>query len=265
MSKDHPLSDALNQLKAIGDPTRARILLCLEGRPLCLDHLTRVLGLAPSTLSAHLRHLMAAKLVRVRQEGHWRYYVLPERADDEAGAELRDWLRRYAGESAQVVEDRGRRTVALGESDAPVPSFLKPAVLFLCSGNSCRSQMAEGLLRAKAGDRFEVHSAGLEPREIPATTLAVMDELGIDLRPQQPKSVLTYLGHLSFEYLITVCPAAAARCPVFPGVRQRLCWQLDDPHAVAGPPEWRLAEFRRVRDELAAHIDQWLASLDAAG
>jgi len=132
-------------------------------------------------------------------------------------------------------------------------------VLFLCTGNSARSQMAEGLLRVKAGDRFEAFSAGLEPTEVHPMAVAAMAEIGIDISGQRSKSLMEYLGKEHFGYLITVCDHAAANCPMFPGVADRLHWSLVDPAAAEGGEEERMDVFRLVRDRLAALIDEFLA------
>ena len=132
-------------------------------------------------------------------------------------------------------------------------------VLFLCTGNSARSQMAEGLLRDKAGDRFEAFSAGLEPTAVHPMAVAAMAEIGIDISGQRSKSLTEYLGKEHFGYLITVCDHAAANCPMFPGVANRLHWSLVDPAAAEGSDEERMEVFRRVRDRLAALIDEFLA------
>jgi len=139
----------------------------------------------------------------------------------------------------------------------------KTKVLFLCTGNSARSQMAEAILRRRAGDRFEVYSAGLEPKGINPFTLRVMEEAGYDLSEQRAKDVTEYLGKHHFGYLITVCAHAEAHCPTaFLGIGQRLHWPIDDPAAFEGSEEETLAVFRRARDEVAARIDAWLAEPD---
>lgn len=135
----------------------------------------------------------------------------------------------------------------------------QPRILFLCTGNSARSQMAEALLRHYAGDRFEVHSAGLEPRGVNPYTLRVMDEIGIDIRSQHSKSVATYLGRMVFAYVITVCSNAEANCPIFPGYTVRMHWPFDDPAAATGSDEEIMAKFRQVRDQIAARIQAWLS------
>jgi arsenate reductase (thioredoxin) len=137
----------------------------------------------------------------------------------------------------------------------------KPRVLFLCTGNSARSQIAEAFLRHYAGDRFEVHSAGLEPKGINPFTLRVMDEIGIDIRDQRSKSVATYLGRTIFSYVITVCSNAEANCPIFPGYTIRMHWPFDDPAAATGPDDVKLAKFCQTRDQIAARIQEWLVEL----
>ncbi len=138
-------------------------------------------------------------------------------------------------------------------------------VLFLCTGNSARSQMAEALLRHYAGDRFEVHSAGLEPKGINPYTRRVMDEIGIDLSGQRSKSLREYLGHTHFEYLITVCDHADQNCPTtFLGYGHRLHWSFEDPAAFTGSDEQILAKFRAVRDQIDQRIQEWVGELERA-
>lgn len=137
----------------------------------------------------------------------------------------------------------------------------KPRVLFLCTGNSARSQMAEALLRHYAGDQFEVFSAGLEPKGVNPYTLRVMDEIGLDIRDQRSKSVSTYLGRMVFSYVITVCSNAEANCPIFPGYTIRIHWPLDDPAAATGSDDENMAQFRRARDRIDARIRGWLVEL----
>ena len=138
----------------------------------------------------------------------------------------------------------------------------KPNVLVLCTGNSCRSQMAEGFLRALAGDQFEVHSAGTQPAEtVHPLAVQVMAEAGIDISAQQPRSVQAYLGQLQVAHLIIVCDGANKECPrIFPGVLlHRHFWPFDDPARSTGTDEQVLTGFRRVRDEIRHKIEAWLA------
>jgi arsenate reductase (thioredoxin) len=136
----------------------------------------------------------------------------------------------------------------------------KPNVLFLCTGNSCRSQMAEGFLRTLGGDRFTSCSAGTEPAErVHPLAIEVMEEREIDIRESKPKSVSEYLGRLPVRHLIVVCDGANEKCPrVFPGMMNRMFWPFDDPAAFQGSPEATLEKFRTVRDEIEARIQQWL-------
>lgn len=130
-------------------------------------------------------------------------------------------------------------------------------VLFLCTHNSARSQMAEALLRALGGAAFEVFSAGTEATQVRPEARAAMDELGIDIAAHWSKTLDGYLGQ-PFDLVITVCDDANQACPVFPGARRRLHWSIDDPARVEGETGERLAAFRRARDELRARIEREL-------
>jgi len=131
-------------------------------------------------------------------------------------------------------------------------------VLFVCTHNSARSQMAEGLLRRLAGDRFEVASAGTEARGVNPLAVRAMAEIGIDLRGHTSKTLDRFLGE-RWDDVVTVCDNANESCPAFPGTVRRLHWSFEDPSAAAGSEEQRLAVFRRVRDEIKARIETWLA------
>ncbi len=128
-------------------------------------------------------------------------------------------------------------------------------MLFLCTHNSARSQMAEGLLRHLAGDRFEVVSAGTEATHVRPQAIEVMGEIGIDISHQESKTLERYLGE-PFDYVITVCDDANEACPVFPGAKSRLHWSLEDPASATGTEEERLEVFRSVRDEIRARIER---------
>ncbi|MDF0674151.1 MAG: arsenate reductase ArsC [Nitrospira sp.] len=134
---------------------------------------------------------------------------------------------------------------------------MKPAVLFLCTGNSCRSQMAEGWLRHLAGSRFEAVSAGTNPVGVNPRAVEVMGEVGIDLSRHRSKHVAEFQGqHL--HYVITVCDHAHASCPADPRGDAQLHWSFDDPADAQGSNADRLQVFRRVRDEIAERIRRWL-------
>jgi arsenate reductase len=130
-------------------------------------------------------------------------------------------------------------------------------VLFLCTHNSARSQMAEGLLRQLGGAGVEVASAGTEARGVNPLAVRAMAEIGIDLRGHASKTLERFVGE-RWDDVITVCDSANESCPVFPGARRRLHWSFDDPSAATGDEEQRLAVFRRVRDEIRTRIETWL-------
>jgi len=130
-------------------------------------------------------------------------------------------------------------------------------VLFLCTHNSARSQMAEGLLRALGGDRFEVQSAGTEKTRVHPLAIRVMGERGIDISRHTSKRY-DGLMETPWDYVITVCDAANEQCPFIPGVRERLHWSFEDPSRGTGTEEERLATFRKVRDQIETRIADWL-------
>ena len=131
----------------------------------------------------------------------------------------------------------------------------KTKILFLCTHNSARSQMAEGLLRHLAGDRFEVYSAGTEATSVRPEAIAAMAELGVDISGQESKTLDRYLSE-SFDYVVTVCDDANEACPVFPGAKNRLHWSFRDPSRATGSEEERLEVFREVRDEIRGRIER---------
>jgi len=198
-------------------------MLALFGGPLTGASMNPARSLGPALVSGRLEHL-------------WIYLTAPF-----AGAALAVLLFRYT--SLTHWRDM----------------MLKTKVLFLCTGNSARSQMAEAFLREIAADRFEAHSAGLDPKPIHPLTKKVMAERGIDLSGQHSKDLASYMGQMHFGYLITVCAQADRNCPsVFPGMGKRLHWDLDDPAAAEGTEEQRLSAFRRVRDEIETLVRAWV-------
>jgi len=134
---------------------------------------------------------------------------------------------------------------------------MKQRVLFLCTGNSCRSQIAEGWLRHLAGDRFEAFSAGTHPVGLNPGAVEAMREVGVDLSTHRSKHLEEFSGE-KFDYVITVCDRAKETCPIFPGAQTVLHWSFDDPASAGGPEDDRRAVFRKVRDEIAASIRQFL-------
>jgi arsenate reductase len=131
----------------------------------------------------------------------------------------------------------------------------KPSVLFICTHNSARSQMAEGLLRAKYGDRYEVASAGTEQTHVRPLAIQAMSEAGIDIADHTSTTIDTVTADRSFDIVVTVCDHAREACPYVPARQQTLHRSFDDPSAATGTDEEQLAVFRRVRDEIARWID----------
>src|SRR5918998_1582635 len=129
----------------------------------------------------------------------------------------------------------------------------KRRVLILCTGNSARSQMAEGWLRSLGGARFEVYSAGTRPSAVRPEAVEAMREVGVDISGHRSKSVDEFAGR-EFDYVITVCDNARENCPVFPGRTRRVHWSFDDPAAATGDFAERLEVFRRVRDEIGSRL-----------
>lgn len=243
--------------KSFSEEIRIRILICLQGGPLGLQHFVEIFEMAPSTLSKHLHILESAGLLVCIRQGRWRLYQWSEDSSDTPTGGLLDWLKQMIGPDPVLETDAARRVVTVQNNPVALPKGNVIRVLFLCTGNSCRSQMAEALLRARGQDRFEVASAGVTPRPIPALTAEVMHEKGIDIRAQQPKSVMEFIGKVHFDYLITVCSMAEEHTPVFPGVTRRLHWPMEDPAEATGSKSRKKKVFRRVRDQLDTAITAW--------
>lgn len=136
---------------------------------------------------------------------------------------------------------------------------MKKRVLFLCTGNSCRSQMAEGILRKLAGDSFNVFSAGTRPSVVNPLAVKAMQEIGIDISSHRSKSVNEF-GNESFDFVITVCDRAKETCPIFPNDTQRIHWSFDDPAEAEGSEEERMKEFRRVRGEIVRRLQLFVSA-----
>ncbi len=134
-------------------------------------------------------------------------------------------------------------------------------VLFICTHNSARSQMAEGLLRHLGGDRFEAFSAGTEATLVRPLAIKAMAELGIDISRQQSKTLDRYVNE-PFDDIITVCDTAAESCPIFPGTVHRRHWSFEDPSKATGSEEEQLEIYRRVRDQIRSHIEQELLMVE---
>lgn len=139
---------------------------------------------------------------------------------------------------------------------------MKERVLILCTGNSARSQMAEGLLRALADNQYDVFSAGSKPSSVNPFAIQAMRERGIDISQQRSKHLNEFIKQ-PFDYVITVCDVAAETCPIFPGRAQRIHWSFPDPAAVEGNEDVKLQAFRDTRDAIESRLKAWLVELSA--
>jgi arsenate reductase len=138
----------------------------------------------------------------------------------------------------------------------------KLKVLFLCTGNSCRSQMAEGLLRNAASDIFEVYSAGTKPKEVHPITISVMGEIGIDISKQRSKDISEYLDKTDFDYVITLCDKAKQTCPnILIENSKTEHWSFEDPAAFQGSEKKKIEKFRQTRDEIKQRITAWILKI----
>jgi arsenate reductase len=133
----------------------------------------------------------------------------------------------------------------------------KKRILFLCSGNSARSQMAEGLMKSLGSDQWDVESGGTFPSYVHPLAIRVMEEIGIDISQQASKSYDQFLEK-EFDYIITLCDEVASSCPAFPGQGSRIHWPLEDPAKAIGPIDSRLLVFRKVRDEIKEKMEEFL-------
>ncbi|MBZ0286964.1 MAG: arsenate reductase ArsC [Anaerolineae bacterium] len=143
--------------------------------------------------------------------------------------------------------------------------MVKSNVLFLCTGNSARSQMAEAFARKYAGERFNVFSAGLEPKGVHPLTVRVMNEIGVDMRDHYSKDVKEFMGRNHYRYVITVCSHAEKNCPaaLWASAFNKLHWSFEDPAATTGSEDEKLAKFREIRDQIDQKIQDWLAEMES--
>ena len=247
------MREFMNITKALADENRVRMLLALRKGELCVCQITELFGLAASTVSKHLSILYQAGLVESRKEGRWIYYRAAGKGSAVAVREAMDWVEKSLAEdrasprtpcTQENSEDGPRRTM-----QTPMP---KMKVLFLCTGKSCRSQMAEGWARHLKGDVIEPYSAGIEKHGMNPHAVKVMAEAGVDISKHYSKT-LEEIGPVQFDYVVTVCGHANEHCPVFPGKTKVVHVGFEDPpkltkHLPDG--EEKLAVYRRVRDEI---------------
>jgi arsenate reductase len=238
-----------------------RVLVRAGGDGLAAGDLAARLRVPPSTLSFHLQDLTRAGLLQPRRRGRSIVYAVRGDAVNE--------LFWFLGEDCcqgrlELCPPPTARIDAKSREGAD--AVKRPAVLFLCSRNSARSQMAEAILRARAGERFEVHSAGMRPQGVHPLTLRVLDEAGCATADLRAKDLGELLGKVAIRHAIVVCEAAAAECArIRPFAREQHYWPFPDPVAAPGGPRRQLAAFRAVRDAIAARIDRWLRGGAGAG
>ena len=231
-------------LQLVAHEQRWRLLEALARSDRRVHELVERVGEPANLVSYHLRRLRSQDLVRERRSAADRrdvYYSLDlERMHElflAAGASLHPGLGATLTRGTADREGLGRGV----------------RVLFLCTHNSARSQMAEAMLRTWGGDHFDAFSAGTHATSVRPEAVEVMREVGIDISTQRSKGIDRYAGQ-SFEWVITVCETARQECPVFPGVRHSAHWGIDDPSKVEGDEATRLAAFRAARDELRNRV-----------
>lgn len=245
------MTRAVAGLAALGNETRLRVFrLLVRAGPdgMAAGRVAERLGVPKPTLSFHLRHLEQAGLVQGRRRGRCLRYSVH-------GGTTRQLLGYLGADCCQARRDLcaplgrlPRRTA--GDRDA---------VLFVCTRNSARSQMAEALLRRRAGDRFAVYSAGMRPEPVHPLTLRVLQEIGLETSGLRAKDIGELLGKKRFDQAIVVCRQANRDCPgIHPFADKRLYWPIEDPAVDEGPEAGMLARFRAARDEIDARIVAWL-------
>lgn len=265
--------------KALADENRLRALAALAGSELCLCQIVELLGLATSTVSRHMALLCQARLVELRKQGRWSYFRLAEIDISPEVRQIRTLLIELLSRDPHIQQDAARlralmkiapdelcrRKHAACEYLANKTAYpnrhqtmSKLKVLFLCTGNSCRSQMAEGWTRHLKSEQIEPYSAGIETHGLNPLAVRVMAEAGVDISGQRSKHV-DELRHVEFDYVVTVCDHARQSCPIFPGKAQRIHVGFADPPALAREAkseEEALAHYRRVRDEIRAFVER---------
>jgi ArsR family transcriptional regulator, arsenate/arsenite/antimonite-responsive transcriptional repressor / arsenate reductase (thioredoxin) len=240
----------LDFLKLLAHDIRWRILLALSRSDRKVEELVKQLKQPHNLISYHLKLLRHQNLVSERRssaDGRDIYYSLNinqfRTLYFQAGTSVHPALVSEPNPQSQSIEGTSLST--------------KPRVLFLCTHNSARSQMAEAILRQASGDQVEVFSAGNEPTPIHPLAIQVMSEIGIDITDQQPKHLDQFLGQ-HFDYIVTVCDRVRESCPVFPGDPEQIHWSFPDPSAVGGDRQTREKAFSDIASQLKIRIEYLL-------
>lgn len=245
------MRELIRVFKALSDETRIRLLKLLQQRELCVCELMQALNMTQPRVSRNLRILKDAGLVKDRREGLWVHYSLDESSFNVFAGQMLKLLKDWLNDDETVNKDMEnlKKAVRLSAKD-------KVQVLFICTGNSARSQIAEGLLRMQAQDMADVYSGGTEPqKDVHPLAKKVMEEHGIDLSLHYAKGLDRFLNK-KFDIIVTVCDKARQTCPIFPGNAIRYHWNLDDPSAVEGNEEKRLSVFRKTFEEISKRIPE---------
>ncbi|HOK95713.1 MAG TPA: metalloregulator ArsR/SmtB family transcription factor [Anaerohalosphaeraceae bacterium] len=242
-------------LKVLADPIRLRLMTLLaQSGQLCVCQLVDALNEPQFKISRHLGELRKARLVTAQRQGTWMHYRLSPAATMFEQS-LHNFFRDYLKDHPQAQQDLKR----LGESNCRVPQKGKNKlkILFLCTGNSCRSQMAEGWARHLKGDILEPYSAGIETHGLNPCAVKVMAEAGVDISQHRSKH-LNELAGMDFDYVITVCDNARESCPLFSGKAKSIHINFEDPPRLAKDAkteEDALNCYRRIRDEIRQFIE----------
>lgn len=243
----------LDFLRLLAHDIRWRILLALSRSDHRVEELVKQIGQPHNLISYHLKRLRLQQLVSERRssaDARDIYYSLNL-----------DWFREMYFETGQALHPgvigsiSGDQTQTKTSSEAPV------RVLFLCTHNSARSQMAEGLLRELGHNKVEVFSAGTEPADIHLLAIKVMSARGIDLRTHRSKHLEEYLGQ-NFDYVITVCDRVREVCPIFPGEPEHIHWSFPDPASIEGNRKTQESVFENTARELTVRIQYLLLKID---
>ena len=248
--------------KALADKNRLRLLKLLEGRELCVCQMLPVIGGPASGLSRNLAILKEALLLEARKDGRWVRYRLNYDHADSVGRQILGLFAGWLNDDPQILRDRLELEKILNfalEEICRLDIGTKPKekVLFLCTSNSARSQMAEALVNHDLGDRFEAYSAGTAPKSPHPLALRVLAEIGIDHSRARSKSLDEFEGQI-FDHVITLCHDANESCPLFFGGVKRAHIGFEDPAKASVSEEEALNVFRRIRDEIRKAIESYL-------
>jgi DNA-binding transcriptional ArsR family regulator/protein-tyrosine-phosphatase len=251
------MEKACTILKALADESRMRIVLILQGRPLCLAQITDVLGLASSTVSRHLQVLVGAGLAETWAEGRWHYFALAQRAEDRAVREALSWVRQHAALSRRLGEQllERTRTPDAGQGwNGPA----RPRVLLLGRDSPSRMLLAHAILQDRAGSDVRIEMSGFEPGPVDPLAAAVLEEIGLDIRDGRQQNAGELSARGPFDHLIRF--DADGEDPsetIPPDPADQTLWSLPRP-PFQGPLEQRLSDYRKLRDRICRLAEQWV-------